>query len=221
MLSQVTRRVLATTERELLEIENEIFQLQHSITTTQEVISLNLARSRNRLQTLELFASVAALSFGVGAFGAGILGMNLEDGKNPVFQLEGLFWPTTGALTASCGVVMVGCWIAFRRSANLAGLRAGKGDNVAAFTASLAGHDLSYAFVSQRTYAPHVRLSVTAPRLPAIACAHVTDSRLRNRSCTLPRSRGGCRKPPPRKRRPRRPRPPPNLPSSRLRKARR
>ena len=151
VLSQMTRRVLATTERELLEIENEIFQLQHSITTTQEVISLNLARSRNRLQTLELFASVAALSFGVGAFGAGILGMNLEDGKNPVFQLEGLFWPTTGALTASCGVVMVGCWIAFRRSANLAGLRAGKGDNVAAFTASLAGHDLSYAFVSHRT----------------------------------------------------------------------
>ncbi len=165
MLSQMTRRVLATTERELLEIENEIFQLQHSITTTQEVISLNLARSRNRLQTLELFASVAALSFGVGAFGAGILGMNLEDGKNPVFQLEGLFWPTTGALTASCGVVMVGCWIAFRRSANLAGLRAGKGDNVAAFTASLAGHDLSYAFVSHRTYSRHRTFDLCACEL--------------------------------------------------------
>ena len=42
-LSQQTRKVLATTERELVEIENEIFQLQHSINTTQEIISLNLA----------------------------------------------------------------------------------------------------------------------------------------------------------------------------------
>ena len=38
-----------------------MFQLQHSIDTTREVLNLNLARSRNRLQTLNLFTSIGAL----------------------------------------------------------------------------------------------------------------------------------------------------------------
>ena len=46
---------------ELAEIENEVLKLQHSIDTTQEVLQLNLARSRNRLQTLNLFTSIGAL----------------------------------------------------------------------------------------------------------------------------------------------------------------
>jgi hypothetical protein len=45
---------------ELAEIENEVFKLQHSIATTQEIMQLNLARSRNRLQTLNLFTAIGA-----------------------------------------------------------------------------------------------------------------------------------------------------------------
>ena len=146
-LSQQTRKVLATTERELQEIENEIFQLQHSIHATSEIISLNLARSRNRLQTLNLFTSIGAFSMGTGAFGAGIFGMNMPHGDwFGDTAPEGWFYPVTASLTGSCGLMFGICFLLYKKSVNLSDSRSRAGEDVAAFTASLAGHDLSYAF---------------------------------------------------------------------------
>ena len=112
---------------ELAEIENEVVQLQHSIDTTQEVLQFNLARSRNRLQTLNLFTSIGALyrlqsiivvatnslferwlcgvagafSMGTGAFGAGLFGMNMECEQFFGPESEGLFWPVTATLSGA------------------------------------------------------------------------------------------------------------------------
>jgi hypothetical protein len=110
------RRSILSTRRELQEIENECLQIQHNIDTTRELVALNLARSRNRLQTLNLFVAVGALGFGASAMGAGIFGMNLASGLE---EHPWLFWAASSSFLAITVLVFAGATRMYRNSLTL------------------------------------------------------------------------------------------------------
>ena len=60
------------------EIENEASQLMTNIRSAEEVLAIELDRSRNRLLNLNLFATTGAFVVGLGSMFASLFGMNLN-----------------------------------------------------------------------------------------------------------------------------------------------
>ena len=149
-LAEQTRRIVATTERELAEIENEVFQLQSGISATREMVALNLARSRNRLQALNLFAGVGSLSCGFGAMLGGIFGMNLPNQYFDAYEGgglgDGLFTTVTAGICGSSLTLFMACGFFWVRALSVRQQRKDQFEGVTAFSHTATLSDLSFAF---------------------------------------------------------------------------
>eukprot|EP00499_Haloplacidia_sp_CaronLabIsolate_P013108 CAMPEP_0196771006 /NCGR_PEP_ID=MMETSP1104-20130614/1454_1 /TAXON_ID=33652 /ORGANISM="Cafeteria sp., Strain Caron Lab Isolate" /LENGTH=310 /DNA_ID=CAMNT_0042141121 /DNA_START=148 /DNA_END=1076 /DNA_ORIENTATION=+ len=81
--------------KQVEEITNELRELHRNIEATEAVINIELSHTRNRIMRLDLILTTATFSVSLGAFGAGLFGMNLvshmEDHPSAFYIVAGAF----------------------------------------------------------------------------------------------------------------------------------
>lgn len=66
--------------QQVTELDNRVQQLKNRISNIEEYMRIHFDSQRNKLMRFNLISSLATLSFGAGAMGASLFGMNLPNG---------------------------------------------------------------------------------------------------------------------------------------------
>jgi magnesium transporter len=105
--------LLESFAQQVTELDNRVQQLKNRISNIEEYMRIHFDSQRNKLMRFNLITSLATLSFGAGAMGASVFGMNLPNGyeHDPT-----AFYIVSGALAGVSGLVFAGLYRVYAKT---------------------------------------------------------------------------------------------------------